>query len=255
VTMHGAAADAATEAARRAGALVEELRARGSAAHRAGMARFGIAVERASGVPVPALRALARRVGKDHALAHALWATAHHEARLLACFVDDPGAVTEAQAEAWALDFDSWDVCDQAATSLLDRSPQAWSLAVRWAGRDEPWVRRAAFALMAGLAVHDVAAADTAFLALLPLIGQAATDERPYVRKGVNWALRSLGKRNEALRVAALACAREILAAANRRAGGTRGGGAGDRSARWVAADAIRELEAAAPGRQPKRGS
>lgn len=255
MTMRGATAGSAAEAASHAGALVEELRALGSAAHRAGMARSGIAVQRASGVAVPVLRALARRLGKDHALAQALWATAHHEARLLACFIDDPDAVTEAQAEAWALDFDSWDVCDQAATSLFDRAPPAWSLAVRWAAREEPWVRRAAFALMAGLAVHDAMADDAAFLALLPLIGQAATDERPCVRKGVNWALRNIGKRNEALRVAALASAREILVAANRRAGGTRGGSAGDRSARWVAADAIRELAAPAPGRPSKRGA
>ncbi|HEY9024926.1 MAG TPA: DNA alkylation repair protein [Burkholderiaceae bacterium] len=236
----------APQAQQRALALVDELREMGSDAARAGMARFGINVGRAFGVSVPALRALARRVGRDHALAQALWATGHHEARLLACFVDDPGAVTEAQAEAWARDFDSWDLCDQATTSLFIRAPPAWALPARWARRDEPWVRRAAFAMIAGLAVHDRRADDRAFIELLPLIEQAAADERPFVRKGVSWALRNIGKRNEALRAAALACARAMRAEADARAGGPRGGDAGVRSARWVAGEAIRELEAVA---------
>ena len=234
-----------TQATRHAATLLAELRALGTEANRAGMARYGINVEHASGVPVTSLRKLARRIGTDHDLALALWATGHHEARLLACFVDDANAVTDAQAEAWARDFDSWDLCDQATTSLFDRTPLAWPKAVQWARRDDPWVRRAAFALIAGLAVHDKAAADRAFADLLPLIEQAATDDRNFVRKAVNWALRNIGKRNESLNEAALACARRILAAANTRAGGPRGGDAGARSARWVATDAIRELDAA----------
>ena len=179
-----------------------------------------------------------------------MWATGNHEARLLACFVDDPGAVTEAQAQAWAEDFDSWDLCDQATTSLFDRTPLAWPKAMEWARHDAPWVKRAGFALMAGLAVHDKAAPDRAFLMLLPLIEQAACDDRNFVRKAVNWALRNIGKRNPALNTAALACARKILAAANARAGGPRGGDASSRSARWVATDAIRELAA---DRRPNR--
>ena len=230
-------------ASRQAADLLSELHALGSEASRAGMARYGINVERASGVPVRTLRTLARRIGTDHELALALWATGHHEARLLACFVDDARAVTEAQAEAWADAFDSWDLCDQATTSLFDRSPPAWRLAMTWARRDEPWVKRAGFALMAGLAVHDKAATDRAFMKLLPLVEQAATDDRNFVRKAVNWALRNIGKRNAALNAAALACARRILAAANTRAGSTRGGDPGARSARWVATDAIRELD------------
>jgi len=233
-----------TQAGRQAAALLTELRTLGNEADRAGMARYGINIEHASGVSVRMLRTLARRVGTDHELALALWATGHHEARLLACFVDDPDAVTEAQAEAWAGAFDSWDLCDQATTSLFDRTPLAWRLAVTWARRDEPWVRRAGFALMAGLAVHDKAATDRAFMKLLPLIEQAAADDRNFVRKAVNWALRNIGKRNGALNAAALACARRILAAANTRAGGPRGGDPGARSARWVATDAIRELDA-----------
>ena len=231
-------------ASRQATALLAELRALGSEADRAGMARYGINVEHAFGVSVRKLRTLARRIGTDHALALALWATGNHEARLLACFVDDPDAVTEAQAQAWAEAFDSWDLCDQATTSLFDRTPLAWPKAVEWARRDEAWVKRAGFALMAGLAVHDKAASDRAFMKLLPLIEQAATDERNFVRKAVNWALRNIGKRNLGLNAAALACARRILAAANARAGAPRAGDAGARSARWVAADAIRELDA-----------
>lgn len=238
----------------RAAALVEELRALGSEAHRAGMARFAINIHRACGVPVPVLRALARRIGRDHALAQALWATGQHEARLLACFVDDPAAVTDAQAEAWIGDLDSWDLCDQATTSLFDRSPLAWTKAVQWTQREDLWGRRAAFSTMAGLAVHDKRAGDRAFIDLLPYIEQAATDDRNFVRKAVNWALRNIGKRNDALNAAALACARRIQAAADARAGGPRGGDASDRSARWIARDAIRELERVARrGEAPAR--
>jgi 3-methyladenine DNA glycosylase AlkD len=233
-----------TSARQQADALLVELRTLGSQANRAGMARYGINIEHAYGVSVRTLRTLAARIGTDHELALALWATGQHEARLLACFVDDPAAVTDAQAEAWVEAFDSWDLCDQATTSLFDRTPLAWPKAVQWAQRDEPWVRRAGFALMAGLAVHDTAATDRAFMKVLPLIEQAATDERNFVRKAVNWALRNIGKRNRALNAAALACARRILAAANARAGGPRGGDAGARSARWVATDAIREIDA-----------
>lgn len=228
-----------------AAGLLTELRELGSEADRAGMARYGINIEHAFGVSVRTLRTLARRIGADHALALALWATGNHEARLLACFVDDPGAVTEAQAQAWAEAFDSWDLCDQATTSLFDRTPLAWPLAMAWAGRDELWVKRAGFALMAGLAVHDKAAADRAFLNLLPLIELAACDDRNFVRKAINWALRNIGKRNLTLNTAAVACARRILATANTRAGSQHGGDPGVRSARWVAKDAIRELDAA----------
>jgi 3-methyladenine DNA glycosylase AlkD len=226
-------------------AILAELRAMGSARNRAGMARYGINVEHAFGVSVYELRKVARRLGTDHGLALALWSTGNHEARLLACFVDDPAEVTEAQAEAWVRDLDSWDVCDQAATSLFDRTRHAWRKAVEWAGREEAWVRRAGFALVAGLAVHDRAAPDRAFAALLPVLARGARDERNYVRKAVSWALRNVGKRTPALNAAAIRCAEGILARANRRAGGARGGDPGDRSARWVARDVLRELRSA----------
>ncbi|HYD42361.1 MAG TPA: DNA alkylation repair protein [Anaeromyxobacter sp.] len=223
--------------------LLDELRAMGSERDRAGMARYGINVENAFGVSVYELRRIAKRLGTDHGLALALWETGNHEARLLACFVDDPAAVTEAQLEAWAAGFDSWDVCDQATTSLFDRTPHAWRKAVEWAGREEEWVKRAGFSLMAGLASHDREAAEASFRKLLPLVERGAFDERNFVKKAVSWALRNLGKRNLALHAAAVACAERIRAAANRRAGGERGGEPAVRAARWVAADALRELE------------
>lgn len=222
--------------------LLDELRAMGGDAHRAGLARYGINVERAFGVSVYELRKVAKRVGTDHDLALALWATGNHEARLLACFVDDPAAVIEAQMEAWAADFDSWDLCDQATTSLFDLTPHAWTKAREWAARDDEWVKRGGFALMAGLAVHDKIAGDEAFVALYPLIERGAFDDRNFVKKAVNWALRNIGKRNLALHAGATACAERIRAAATEAAGGERGGDARTRAARWVATDALREL-------------
>jgi len=212
--------------------ILAELRALGSEESRAGMARYGINVENAFGVSIYELRKVAGRLGSDHELALALWATGNHEARLLACFVDDPAMVTEEQMEAWAGDFDSWDVCDQATTSLFDMTKHAWAKAAEWAERDGDWVKRGGFALMAGLAVHDRRASNQAFLSLLPLIERAASDDRNYVKKAVNWALRNIGKRNRALNAAAIACAERIRSSANQRAGGERGGDPGARAAR-----------------------
>lgn len=224
--------------------ILDELRAMGSEDNRAGMARYGINVERAFGVTVYELRKVARRIGTDHELAQALWRTGNHEARLLACFVDDPAAVTDEQMESWARDFDSWDVCDQATTSLFDLTAHAWTKAAKWAARDEQWVKRGGFALMAGLAVHDTTADDRAFLELLPLIERGARDDRNYVKKAVSWALRNIGTRNLVLNAAAIACAERIRSTATTSAGGVRGGDPGVRAARWVAADVRRELEA-----------
>jgi len=222
--------------------VLGELRSLGSEKDRAGMARYGINVANAFGVSVYELRKVAKRLGTDHELALALWGTGNHEARLLACFVDDPAMVSAKQTEEWVRDFDSWDVCDQATTSLFDQTKHAWSKASEWASQDEEWVRRAGFALMAGLAVHDKSAADRAFTKLLPLIERGAFDGRNFVKKAANWALRNIGKRNRALNKTAMACAERIRAAANERAGGERGGDLGARSARWVATDALREL-------------
>jgi 3-methyladenine DNA glycosylase AlkD len=227
---------------KRVAPILAELRAMGSAKDLAGMARYGINVDNAFGVSVYELRKVAKHLGTDHELALALWTTGNHEARLLACFVDDPAAVTKEQLEAWASDFDSWDICDQATTSLFDLTKHAWTKAAEWAARDEEWVKRGGFALMAGLAVHDKAATDRAFMRLLRLIERSASDDRNFVKKAVNWALRNIGKRNRALNGAATACAEKIRTAANNAAGGERGGDPGTRAARWVATDALREL-------------
>ncbi|HUK76708.1 MAG TPA: DNA alkylation repair protein [Thermoleophilia bacterium] len=223
-------------------AILADLAARGSEANRAGMARYGIKVDDAFGVSVTELRRLAREIGRDHDLALALWRTGNHEARLLAAFVDEPARVDAEQMERWAADFDSWDVCDEVTTDLFDQTRLGWTKAAEWATRPEEFVKRAGFALMAGLAVHDKSAGDDAFLGLLTAIERGAFDERNFVRKAVNWALRNIGKRNRALHEACLACALRIRAAADERAGAPRGGDAATRAARWVASDALREL-------------
>jgi 3-methyladenine DNA glycosylase AlkD len=203
----------------------------------AGMARYGISAVGVLGVSMPALRGIARRgtacrartCRRDHALALELWASDVHEARVLAALVDDPAKVTEAQMESWVRDIDSWDVCDGLMNNLFRKVPSAWAKSREWARRKETFVRRAGFVLMATLAVHDKSAPDAKFLALLPLIRRGATDERNFVKKAVNWALRQIGKRNLALNAAAVAAAREIAALDSR-------------SARWIASDALREL-------------
>jgi 3-methyladenine DNA glycosylase AlkD len=209
--------------------VVEELRALGDPAGREGMARFGINPERALGIRIPQLRVVARRIGRDHAMAAELWASEIHEARILAAFVDDPAQVTPEQMEAWAADFDSWDVCDQACSALFARTPYAYEKAAAWSERAEEFVKRAGFALMAALAVHDKRAPDEKLAAFLPMIEREAGDRRNFVRKAVNWALRQIGKRNASLNAEAVACADRILER-------------GPRSTRWVASDALREL-------------
>ena len=223
-------------------AILADLAARGSEDNRAGMARYGIRVDDAYGVTVTELRRFAKQLGRDHELALALWRTGNHEARLLAAFVDEPARVEAEQMERWATDFDSWDVCDEVTTDLFDQTLLAWTKAAEWAIRPEEFVKRAGFALMAGLAVHDKSAGDDAFLGLLPAIETGAFDERNFVRKAVNWALRNIGKRNRALHEACVACALRIRAAADERAGAPRGGDPATRAARWVASDALREL-------------
>jgi 3-methyladenine DNA glycosylase AlkD len=208
------------------------LAARGNAENRAGMARYGINTARAFGVSVYEIRRVAKGMGTDHRLALELWETGNHEAQLLAGMIDDPVLVDEAQLERWAADFDSWDICDQTCANLFERTALARVKAVEWAEREEEFVKRAAFALMAALAWHDTRAPDEDFERFLPVIAAAADDERNFVKKAVNWALRNIGKRNPALNAAAVACARQIKAQ-------------DARSARWIAADAIRELTSA----------
>jgi 3-methyladenine DNA glycosylase AlkD len=210
-------------------AILQRLQALANPEAVAGMARFGINSQSTLGISIPNLRQIAKETGRDHALAQELWASGIHEARILAAFVDNPKLVTEEQMEKWVRDFDSWDVCDQVCISLFDKTALAYQKAVAWSAREEEFVKRAGFALMAALAWHDKKGPDDGFLVFLPIILREATDGRNYVKKAVNWALRQIGKRNATLNAAAIATAREmqLLDA---------------KSARWVAADALREL-------------
>ena len=222
--------------------ILRELTAKGSAENVAGMARYGIQSPKVYGVPTPALLDLARRAGRSHRLALDLWQTGALEARSIAALVDDPALVTAAQMERWAGDFDNWAICDQVCNKLFDRTKFAWSKAAAWSRRSEPFVKRAGFSLMATLAVHDKRATDDRFLDLLPLIEREATDERNFVRKAVNWALRQIGKRNVRLNRAAIATARRIQAIDSK-------------SARWIASDALREIAGEAVQRRLQRST
>ncbi len=210
---------------------MKRLRALSNPKNVEGMARFGINPENTLGVSIPNLRKLAKEIGKDHALAQQLWSSGIHEARILACFIDEPELVTEGQMERWAEDFDSWDVCDQVCGNLFDKTRFAYGKAFEWSKRKEEFVKRAGFAMMAWLAVHDKKADDAEFIKFLPIIKRESIDERNFVRKAVNWALRQIGKRNGKLKKEAIRTAREILKSHSK-----------SRSARWIASDALREL-------------
>jgi 3-methyladenine DNA glycosylase AlkD len=236
----GAEAGAA-EAALRASAVLDRIAPLGSEEARAGMARYGIRTEDAFGVSIYELRKVAKELGRDHELALALWATGNHEARLLASMVDDPAQVTERQMEEWVVEFDSWDVCDQVTSNLFDKTPFAYDKVREWSGSPDEWVKRAAFATAAALAVQDKRAVDEQFLEILELCRREAGDDRNYVKKAVNWALRNIGKRDLRLHAAALETADAILAEGERRAAADRKDPAA-RAMRWVARDALREL-------------
>lgn len=210
--------------------LIARLREMANPADLQGMARYGIETSHSlGGIATPKLQKLAKEIGKDHALAEQLWASGIREARLLACMLDDPKAVTEEQMERWVADFDSWDICDSCCGHLFDKTPFSYRKPHEWSQREEEFVKRAAFALIAYLAVHDKKASDDRFLEFLPLIEREAGDGRNYVKKAVNWALRQIGKRSLMLNEAAIQAAREIHAT-------------GSSSARWIASDALREL-------------
>lgn len=213
--------------------VLARLAALGDPSRLSGMARYGIATERAFGVSLPELRKLARELGRSHELADALWESGVHEARLLASMVDEPADVDDAQMERWAAGFASWDLCDQACINLFRRTPLAWAKAQEWTRRDELFVKRAGFALIATLAVHDKASPDERFVALLPAIVRGADDDRPLVRKAASWALRQIGKRSVELNAQAVETASAL------RDNESRG-------ARWVGSDAFRELSSEA---------
>ncbi len=196
----------------------------------AGMARYGMTAERRLGVAVPDMRKIAKESGKDHQLALELWKIGIPEARIVAAMIGEPEKLTEQQMEDWVKDINSWDVCDQVCMNLFDKTPLAWEKVRDWSKREEEFVRRAAYALIACLAWHDKEAKDEKFIKLFPVIRHGATDERNYVKKAVSWALRHIGKRNPNLNKAAIKAAKDIKRIDSK-------------AARWIASDAIRELE------------
>jgi 3-methyladenine DNA glycosylase AlkD len=197
-----------------------------------GMARYAIPSDNALGVSVTDIRKLAKRIGRNHDLAADLWKTGCYEARMLTSFIDDPSLVTAAQMDRWCRDFDNWAVCDTLCFHLFDRTPHAWAKVAQWSGKREEFIKRAAFALLWSLTVHDKKAGDGPFLNGLLLIERAAGDERNFVKKGVNMALRAVGKRNPALNAAAVVLARRLADSS-------------PAAARWVGKDALRELTSA----------
>ncbi len=209
--------------------VLKKLREKARPDHLEGMARYGMTTGNRLGVSVPEMRKMAKGIGKDHQLALELWRTGIPEAMMVASMVDAPEEVTEEQMEEWVKDFNSWDVCDQVCMNLFDKTSLAWKKVPDWSGREEEFVKRAAFSLIACLAWHDKETLDEEFIRLIPVIKEAATDERNYVKKAVNWALRHIGKRNLNLNGVAIKAAEEIREMDSK-------------SARWIASDAIREL-------------
>lgn len=217
------------------------LKRHGTKATRDGMARYGIPAGNAFGVAMRDIQALAKRLGRSHELAVALWDTGQYEARMLTAYVDEPAAVTAAQMDRWCRDFDSWAICDTLCFALFDRTPHAWSKVARWTGRREEFVKRAGFALLASLALHDRTSGDAPFLQGLALVEREADDARNFVKKAVNWALRAIGgKRSPALRQAAREVAARLASSENA-------------VARWIGKDALRQFAKAAAKQAPKR--
>lgn len=209
--------------------IIAQLKKHSNPKDREGMARFGINPKYALGVRIPILRNLAKKIGKDDKLAQDLWKTKIHEARILASMIDEPGKVTQRQMEQWVKEFNSWDICDQVCSNLFDKTNFAYEKAIEWSKRKEEFVKRAGFVLVACLAVHDKKSNDKKFIDFFPVIKRESTDERNFVKKAINWALRQIGKRNVRLKNEAIKIAKEIQKI-------------NSKSARWIASDALREL-------------
>lgn len=214
----------------KASELVAHLKKKKNERNLRGMEKFGINVSNAVGMPIPDLRQLARKIGPHQELSLELWKDGLHEARLLAAFLGDPMKVTEKQMESWVRDFDSWDLCDQVCSNLFDKTPFAYRKAVEWSGRKEEYVKRAGFVLMACLAVHDKKVGGAAFVKFFPIIAREANDDRNFVKKAVNWALRQIGKRSLTLNKEAIETATLI-------------GTMDSPSAKWIASNALYELQ------------
>jgi 3-methyladenine DNA glycosylase AlkD len=221
--------------------VLDKLRSKARPDQLEGMAKFGIAIEGRLGVSVPDMRKLAKEIRKDHKLALELWKTGIAEARMVAAMVDDPDKLTEEQMEDWVKDINSWDVCDQVCMNLFEKNQLAWKKIIDWSARKEEFVKRTAFSLIACLAWHDKKTNDEKFIELLPVIIRGATDERNFVKKAVNWALRNIGKRNLNLNEAAINTAKEIQRIDSK-------------AARWVAFDTLRELQSEAVQARLRKG-
>lgn len=210
--------------------IIKELESLSSPEDVEGMARFGINPKKVYGVRIPELRRIAKKAGKDHVLAKELWNFAYHETRILATMIDDPAEVSEEQMERWAMDFDTWDICDQCCMNLFDKTSFAYKKVFEWSKREEEFVKRAAFTMMAVLAVHDKKATNEKFEKFFPVIIRESNDNRNFVKKAVNWALRGIGKRNITLNKMAIEAAMEIKKL-------------DFKSAKWISSNALRELE------------
>jgi 3-methyladenine DNA glycosylase AlkD len=210
--------------------VLDKLQSKARPEQLEGMAKYGMTIEQRLGISVPDMRKLAKEIGRDHKLALDLWGTGIAEARIVAGMVGDPAKLTEEQMEEWVKGINSWDVCDQVCHNLFEKNQLAWKKIVDWSEREEEFVKRTAFSLIACLAWHDKKASDEKFIELLPIVIREATDERNFVKKAVNWALRNIGKKNLKLNGAAINAAKEIQRLDSK-------------AARWIASDAIRELE------------
>lgn len=220
--------------------VINALGAKAKSGQLEGMARFGITGDRRMGVSVPDMRVIAKECGKDHQLALDLWETGIPEAMIVASIVDVPDQVTDEQMDDWVAGFNSWDVCDQVCGNLFDKTPLAWDKIPEWAGREAEFEKRAAYALIACLAWHDKEAADDDFIRQMPIIKAGADDGRNYVKKGVSWALRNIGKRNPNLNKIAMGTAGELLAMESK-------------TAQWIARDTIRDITSEATRRRFER--
>ena len=226
-----------TEITKKAEDIIKTLKKHANPEAVEAMKRFGIKAEHALGVSIHELRRTAKSLGKNHGLALQLWESGIHDARLLASLVDEPARVTEKQIEAWVMNINSWDLCDLCCSNLFDKTPYACKKCFEWSSMQGEFVKRAGFVMMACLAVHDKEAPDSEFLQFLPVIKREANDERNFVRKAVNWALRQIGKRNTGLNRAAIKAAEDIKRLDSK-------------AASWIASDALRELKSEAVQRR-----
>jgi len=209
--------------------VIKELESLSNPEDVEGMSRFGINPEKTYAVRIPQLRQIAKKIGKNHEMAHKLWYAGYRETRIIASIIEDPKLLTDAQMDEWVLNFDTWDICDQCCMNLFRKTPLAYKKIYQWSQRNEELVKRASFTLIATLAVHDKKASDDTFEKFLPLIIRESCDGRNYVKKAVNWALGQIGKRNNQLNKKAIETAVKIQKIDNK-------------AAKWIARDALREL-------------